>query len=69
MRRQPLWTPTRSGVAACIVDGLTNRETCRAMGCTTTTVQRHVKVMMRAFGARNRVNLAAMLGACAEDRA
>lgn len=65
MRRQPLWTPQRSGVAACVCDGLTDRETAQAMGCSENTVQRHTRVLALALGARNRQHLAALLGALA----
>ena len=63
MKRPPLWTPARSGVAACLCDGLTARETSRAMRCSQKSVQRHTKVLAAALGARNRVHLAAILGA------
>lgn len=65
MRRPPIWTPTRSGIAACIVEGMTEPEIAAAMGCSRKTVQRQALSLQRKLGARNRTHLAAKLGAIA----
>ncbi len=54
-------TPTQSGVAACVLDALTNTEIAAAMGRKRPTVERHLEALMRRFGARNRVQLALIL--------
>ena len=54
-------TPVQSGVAACVLDALTNTEIAAAMGRKRPTVERHLEVLMRHFGARNRVQLALIL--------
>ena len=54
-------TPVKSGIAACVLDALTNTEIAAAMGRKRPTVERHLEVLMRHFGARNRVQLALIL--------
>ena len=50
-----------TGVAACLLDGLTDKEAALAMGVPTTAIKHTIEVLMRAHGARNRVHLAVML--------
>ena len=52
--------PFQSGIMACILDGLSDKETSRAMGCCHRTVRRHVEALMFRTGARNRTHLAAL---------
>jgi DNA-binding CsgD family transcriptional regulator len=54
-------TPVQTGIAACVLDALTNAEIAAAMGRTRPTVERHLEALMRKFGARNRVQLALIL--------
>ena len=49
------------GVAACLLDGLANKEIARAMGITRWTASRCDADLARAHGARNRVDLALAL--------
>lgn len=51
----------RSGVAACVLDGLTDAETAAAMGLHRHTVERDVRELQRRHEARNRVALAVRL--------
>ena len=57
------WSTTRCGIAACIVDGLTEAESAGALGFCKRYVERQEAVLRRELGARNRVHLAALLGA------
>jgi DNA-binding NarL/FixJ family response regulator len=58
-----IWTPIRCGIAACILDGLTIKQTASAMGRRVFTVEYHVTKLRAALGARSRTHLAAILGA------
>jgi len=50
-----------SGVVACMLDGMSDREAAEALGVSRTTCRNYAERMMAAAGARNRVHLAAML--------
>jgi DNA-binding NarL/FixJ family response regulator len=54
-------TVTQSGVAACVLDALTNVEIAAAMGRSRPAVEKHLEALMCKFGARNRVQLALIL--------
>ena len=58
---RPSRTLLMIGVAACLLDGLANKEIARAMGITRWTASRCVADLARAHGARNRVALALAL--------
>lgn len=58
--QKPL-TVTQAGVAACVLDAMTNTEIAAAMGRSRPTIERHVERLLRIFGARNRVDLALKL--------
>jgi DNA-binding CsgD family transcriptional regulator len=51
----------RSGVAACVLDAMTDAETAEAMGLHRHTVERDVLELRRRHDARNRVALALAL--------
>ncbi|CAB4159793.1 hypothetical protein UFOVP726_21 [uncultured Caudovirales phage] len=51
----------RSGVAACVLDAMTDAETAEALGVHRHTVERDVRELQRRHEARNRVALALAL--------
>lgn len=51
----------RSGVAACVLDAMTDAETAEALGVHRHTVERDVRELQRRHEARNRVALAVKL--------
>lgn len=53
--------PIESAVAACLIDGLTQRETAAAIGCGRATVFDAEVKLCRRFGAWKRAGLAAAL--------
>ena len=55
------FTPRESGVAACILDSLTDKETARAMGITLSMVYRDRNHLKNYVGATSAVNLALKL--------
>ena len=58
---RPSRTLLMIGTAACLLDGLCNKEIARALGITRWTASRCVAELARAHGARNRVALALAL--------
>lgn len=54
-------TPHQSGVAACILEAMSNKEIARAMGNTEAASEQTVTLLMRKLQARNRVDLALKL--------
>lgn len=60
-------TVHQSGVAACILDAMSNKEISRAMGHTEGQTEVHVSNMMARLQARNRVDLALKLDRMARD--
>ena len=54
-------TPTQSGYAACILDGLGPKQAAKAMGVKPTTARTHLQRLRERFGARNLVQLALIL--------
>jgi DNA-binding NarL/FixJ family response regulator len=58
---RPSRTLTLIGVAACLLDGHSNKEIARAMGITRWAASRCVAELSRVHGARNRVALALAL--------
>jgi DNA-binding NarL/FixJ family response regulator len=63
--RAELWTPMRSAVAACFLDGLSDKEAARAIGISPTSVQRQARKLKQRLAARSRTHLAALIGALA----
>ncbi len=55
------WIPTRSAVAACLLDGMSQKEIARAIGRSVSRVEEHVRALRVEFGARNCVQLGAAL--------
>ena len=55
------------GVAACILEAMTNKEIARAMGHHEVTAESHVRALMERFEARNRVHLAIILDRIARE--
>ena len=51
----------RAAVAACLLDGLENKEIARAVDMPLHAVGRELKRLCAIFGARNRVHLAVLL--------
>ncbi|MGC5076006.1 helix-turn-helix transcriptional regulator [Agrococcus sp. DT81.2] len=51
-------TPAQAGVLRLVVEGLTDREIAVELGRSPRTVESHVRALLRAYGARNRVSLA-----------
>jgi DNA-binding NarL/FixJ family response regulator len=45
------------GIAACLLDGLTNRQIADATGISYAMVRRRLKVLKRRFGAKSRIEL------------
>lgn len=62
-------TPHQSGVAACILEAMSNKEIARAMGNTEASSEQNVARLMRKLQARNRVDLALKLDRMARDEA
>lgn len=62
-------TPHQSGVAACILDAMSNKEIARAMGITEGQAEVHVSNTMYRLQARNRVDLALKLARMAMEAA
>lgn len=54
-------TPQESAVAACLLDGLTQREAAAAIGVAKSTVWSIEMALSQRFGARNRIALALKL--------
>jgi DNA-binding NarL/FixJ family response regulator len=57
------FTAHQSGVAACILDAMSNKEIARAMGNSEAVTEENVSRLMRKMQARNRVDLALKLNA------
>ena len=51
-------TPAQAGVLRLVVEGRTDREIAAELGRSPRTVESHVRALLRAYGARNRVELA-----------
>ena len=54
-------TPNQSGVAACIVDGMVDKDIARAVGCSITAASDRVRRLRIKLGAKNRIHLALIL--------
>lgn len=54
-------TPLQSGVAACVLDAMTDKEAAKALGKSPTSVSFTLEKLFEKFGARNRVQLALRL--------
>lgn len=63
---QPL-TPHQSGVAACILDAMSNKEIAQAMGISEKQTEVHVSNILYRLQARNRVDLALKLQSMASQ--
>ena len=54
-RRLEVFTPIRSAVAACLLDGMTFKGAAAAIGCSEKTVCRHVNTLYRLLGLKRLV--------------
>lgn len=54
-------TPVQSGIAACLLEAMTDKEIARAIGLQPGTVEEHIARMRIKLQARNRVELALKL--------
>lgn len=57
---------TESGAVACALDGMTAKESARAMGCGFNTVEQALQKLCADFGAANRAHLVAALAVAAD---
>ena len=53
-------TPTESAIVACLIDGLTAKNTSRAIGLAVNTIRWHQTRIYRKLGARNKTHAAAI---------
>lgn len=60
-----LWAPKHSGIAACIMEGMADKEISRAMGLGFHVVKWEVQKVLKMIGARNRTHAAALLAVMA----
>lgn len=56
------------GIAACLLDGLTNRQIAEATGISYWMVRRRLKVLKRRFGAKSRIELVLVLAPLGQRR-
>jgi DNA-binding CsgD family transcriptional regulator len=52
-----LWTDTRRGIAACLLDGQTDQQAAWAMGLSYTSIRRHLRTMQQHYGVTRRAEL------------
>ena len=60
-RQQAKALPIDAGIAACLLDAMTTKESARALGVCLDWVEKREQSMRKRYGARNRVALAMAL--------